>query len=179
MAWYWLSDTLTRIMAWHGVSVGTVLAWDTAMRISIFFASVALAGVISGTLHSTSVHIMKKPYFPKAIRGQAYPGYIKVSRAQVERLLNSGQSVRGFMVGNNVNTFHFFGGWHLAHTFEESNLADFQSRCNSFHFYLELELGRRAAFYIRHPYRLRPFTLWTDHRYTRRAAPLEESPFAA
>ncbi len=108
---------------------------------------------------------MKKPYFPKAIRGQSYPGHIKVNAAQVRKLLASGQGVSGFMVGSNVTSFHFFGGWHLAHTFEETSLADFETRLNAFAFYLEPELGRNVALFIRKPYRLRAFTLWTTRKF--------------
>jgi hypothetical protein len=106
-----------------------------------------------------------KQYIPKAIAGQTYPGYIKVSRRQVEKLLKAGQSVRGFMVGNKVNGFHFFGGWHLAHKFEFSEQADLKRAINSFLFYLDAELGNRAALFIRKPYRLRPFTLWTTRKF--------------
>jgi len=108
---------------------------------------------------------MKTQSMPKPIRGQSFPGYIKVSCTQVERLLSSGQTVTGFMVGNKVNSFHFFGGWCLASRFTHDNVKDFQTSLNAFSFYLEPELGSRAALYIRKPYRLRAFTLWTTRKF--------------
>lgn len=104
---------------------------------------------------------MKKPYFPKPVRGLAYPGYVKISKAQALKLLASGQSVNGFLVGNNVNPFHFFDGWRLACEVFCSNAKDFEGGWNSFHVYLDPELGRGAALYIREPYKLRAHTLWT------------------
>lgn len=106
-----------------------------------------------------------KAYTPKPVRGQTFPGYLKVNRTQIEKLLNAGQTVRGFMVGNKVNSFHFFGGWCLACSFTHDNVKDFTVTLNSFNFYLDPELGTQAAFYIRKPYRLRPFTLWTTRKF--------------
>lgn len=88
-------------------------------------------------------------YTPKAIRGQRYPGYTKVSVRQVRRMLDEGQTFDGFLVGNNVNSFHFFGGWHLAFRIEVQSRAEFDRSLNAFLFYLEPELGNRAAIFLK------------------------------
>lgn len=67
----------------------------------------------------------KAPYTPKPIRGQSIKGYTKVSQAQVKKLFADGQSFNGFIVGNKVAAFHFFGGWHLIFPIEKNNWADF------------------------------------------------------
>lgn len=89
------------------------------------------------------------PYVPKAIRGQRVKGYTKVSLAQVKRLFADKQSFNGFIVGNKVAAFHFFGGWHLACRITCATLADFMTHLNSFHFYLDPELGTNAAIYLK------------------------------
>jgi len=38
----------------------------------------------------------------------------KLSIAQVRALFKKGEKFKGFIVGNKVNSFHFFGGWHLS-----------------------------------------------------------------
>ena len=90
-------------------------------------------------------------YIPKQIRGQRYKGYIKLSISQVERLFRDGQHFNGFIVGNKVNTHHFFGGWHLACTIEHETWDEFKASINSFLFYLDSELGNNAAIYRKIP----------------------------
>ncbi len=95
---------------------------------------------------------MTTAYAPKPIRGQSFQGYTKVSLAQIRKLYASGQAFKGFIVGNKVAAFHFFGGWHLACTLSDEATATFESFetvLNSFHFYLDPELGTRAAFYLK------------------------------
>lgn len=80
----------------------------------------------------------------------------KINKTQAKKLWDQGKPI--IFVGNKVNSYHFFGGWHLA--FETSKTecllksgyepeCEFQSRVNNFEYYLEPELGSRAAFYIR------------------------------
>ncbi len=89
------------------------------------------------------------PYRPRAIRGISYPGHVRISRRQLARLFQEpGFSFSGFIVGNNVNTFHFFGGWHLAHRIENRNAEDMEKTLNGFEFHLDRELGNRAAIFL-------------------------------
>lgn len=97
---------------------------------------------------------MNKKYFPKAIRGQRFPGHVKVSRAQVKKLFSSGQTFSGFIVGNKVHAFHFFGGWHLAFPISKDSLADFEQTLSAWHYYNAcVELGKSPAIYWKKPYR--------------------------
>lgn len=97
---------------------------------------------------------VKSPYVPKPIRGQRVKGYTKVSVAQVKRLFTDGQTFSGFIVGNKVASYHFFNGWGLACRIQSNTLADFTTSLNSFHFYLDSELGTRAAIYLKKPSRV-------------------------
>lgn len=92
---------------------------------------------------------MKSNYTPKAIRGQTYPGHIKVSKSQVKKLFDAGKVFNGFLVGNKVNSFHFFNGWHLACQVKATNLNEFNQTFNSFNFYLEPELGSGVSIYLK------------------------------
>ena len=87
-------------------------------------------------------------YSPKAIRGQSIRGYTKVSRKQVEKLFKTDRNFDGFIVGNKVSSFYFFGGWHLACEFIADSQKDFNNKVNSFLFYLDKELGNNIAIYI-------------------------------
>lgn len=71
----------------------------------------------------------------------------KLSIAQVRALFKKGEKFKGFIVGNKVNSFHFFGGWHLASKVRADTLEEFINHKNAFEFYLEPELGNRAAIY--------------------------------
>lgn len=91
-------------------------------------------------------------YTPKAIAGQSFLGYTKISKAQVAKLYATGQRFSGFIVGNKVASFHFFGGWHLACTLSEEateSLESFNKSVNEFCFYLDAELGSGPAFYLK------------------------------
>ena len=72
----------------------------------------------------------------------------KKTIAKIRSMFKKGEKFKGFVVGNKVNSFHFFGGWHLASSFEAATLEEFMNHKNSFEFYLESELGNRAAIYI-------------------------------
>jgi hypothetical protein len=89
-------------------------------------------------------------YTPKAVRGIKFPGHIRINRAQLKKLFRQPAfTFSGFIVGNNVNSFHFFGGWHLALTIENRNQKDMTETLNGFEFHLESELGNRAAIYLK------------------------------
>lgn len=89
--------------------------------------------------------------------GAASLGLVKVTLASARAAYEAGEDV--LIVGNNVATFHFFGGWRLAHWFHGRNQpkvergAEFDRYRNSFEAYLERELGRRAAFFCIEPTR--------------------------
>lgn len=71
--------------------------------------------------------------------------YRKTNRLAVEKALDKGEKFDGFIVGNKINNFHWFAGWHLAHVFEETAKEDFVTRWNAALFYLEPELGSGLA----------------------------------
>ena len=54
----------------------------------------------------------------------------------------------GFIVGNNVNTFHFFDGWHLACRMENRTAEEMETSLSGFESYLDRELGNRAAIFL-------------------------------
>lgn len=88
-------------------------------------------------------------YTPKPIAGQTVKGYTKVNIAQIRKLYASGQTFNGFMVGNKVSSFHFFGGWTLACTVHPETIEEFERQHNEFCFYMDPELGSGAAFYLK------------------------------
>lgn len=88
-------------------------------------------------------------YFPRPISGQTFPGYVKINKLQVKKFLEHGGKFTGFIVGNKVNSFHFFGGWTLAYSIECKTMEEFERSLNSFLFYLDPELGDRAAIYLK------------------------------
>lgn len=77
-------------------------------------------------------------------------GLVKIDYASAKRLVESGVPV--LIVGNRVAPWHFFGGWRLAHTIDPKRLAEedvsFDSYVRNFEFYLDPELGDRAAFFV-------------------------------
>lgn len=72
----------------------------------------------------------------------------KVTISQVRASFKKGVSFNGFLVGNKVNSFHWFNGWYLAHTLKCDTLAEFEKHKNACEFYLEPELGSRMAIYV-------------------------------
>jgi len=74
--------------------------------------------------------------------------YKKVTITQVRAAFKRGESFDGFLVGNKVNSSHFFAGWYLASSFKASNMDEFQKHRNAFDFYLEPELGKASAIYV-------------------------------
>ncbi len=91
------------------------------------------------------------PYTPKPARGVSCKGYIRVTRSQLAKVFTSrpGWTFDGFIVGNNVNPFHFFGGWHLACPLTGKTADEMAGSLSQFEFYLDRELGNRAAIFIR------------------------------
>lgn len=78
--------------------------------------------------------------------------YERVNKKVARNLYNQGISI--LMVGCNVNSHHFESGWNLgifiaASDFDNEGVDKFDSRVNNFKFYLESELGRYPAFYLK------------------------------
>ncbi len=91
-----------------------------------------------------------KTYTPKAVRGIKFPGHIRINRTQLAKLFSTpGWTFSGFIVGNKVNPFHFFGGWHLACVIEHYSEKEMGETINSFLWYLESELGNDCAIYLK------------------------------
>lgn len=78
--------------------------------------------------------------------------YKRINKTVARKLYNEGKTI--IIVGDNVNDYHFFDGWHLASQMNKGDVeyspsvSEFDARVNNFEFYLEPELGRRAAFFI-------------------------------
>jgi hypothetical protein len=88
-------------------------------------------------------------YVPKPVRGCSCKGHIRINRRQLARLFqNPDWRFSGFIVGNNVNPFHFFGGWYLACRLENKTSEEMTKAINSFCFYLDAELGSDAAIFV-------------------------------
>ena len=92
----------------------------------------------------------KSSYRPKAIAGQSYAGHVKINKLQLDLLFSHHPEFlfSGFIVGNKVSRFHFFAGWHLACGLENKNQIEMAETLNSFEYYLDAELGNRAAIYV-------------------------------
>jgi hypothetical protein len=67
-----------------------------------------------------------------------------INKTQAKKLY---QLTQVWMVGSNVNSYHFLDGWGLAYGIDKT--TDFDEQLNSFLFYLEPELGRYARFFIK------------------------------
>jgi hypothetical protein len=66
-------------------------------------------------------------------------------------LFNSdeGYLFTGFIVGNKVHAYHFFGGWCLAHACNGLDKGKMDITINSFLFYLDPELGNNVSIYLK------------------------------
>jgi len=73
----------------------------------------------------------------------------KVTRGSAKALWDEGTPV--CMVGNKVNSHHFFSGWHLAYCADPSGYqpGDFDRLANSFGAHLDRELGNQVAFFVK------------------------------
>ena len=84
-------------------------------------------------------------------------GYVAVTKPLARKLYESGIEIT--LCGNNVDSYHIFGGWHLGYTInchEENKTdyngvpVDFQTIIDSYASYnLGNELGRYAVFYVK------------------------------
>jgi len=74
---------------------------------------------------------------------------LKIRKDKARELYNQEKSI--IIVGDKVSSQHFFTGWALASeiSIQKEHGRDFDKLINSFEFYLEPELGRRMAYYIR------------------------------
>lgn len=96
-----------------------------------------------------------KPYTPKPIRGQSYAGYTKVSVAQVKKLFATNQSFVGFIVGNKVHSFHFFGGWGLAFPIKKQSFQEFEDTLQRWAWYnANSETGNTPAIFLKNRQRV-------------------------
>ena len=81
-------------------------------------------------------------------------GLIKIAESSARNLFDLGIPLT--VVGNNVNDFHFFGGWHLAYPLDSQRYNEdgvsFDRFLNQYLAYLEPELGRSAAFFVDQKY---------------------------
>lgn len=90
-----------------------------------------------------------KNTLPKTIKGVQFKGHIRISKSQLAKLfLNPLFRFNGFIVGNKVNSFHFFGGWHLACKLSGKTSEEMKESINGFLFYLDSELGNNAAIFL-------------------------------
>mgnify|MGYP001419199722 CR=1 FL=1 len=86
-----------------------------------------------------------------------------VKKDVAEKMIIANPNRKFFMVGSNVNQFHFHKGWFLAthidtllvfnkrHSFEIDNedfFKGFKKSYNAMSFYLEPELGRYPIYYV-------------------------------
>lgn len=89
---------------------------------------------------------MQHAYVTKRV---APRGYVAVTRKLAQVLYDEGYPLT--ICGNNVNTFHVFGGWHLGYTLKKDRHNDntFDDILNSWKHYLERELGTYPVFYVK------------------------------
>ncbi len=151
-------ETLDKAAYTHvkALGQGDHLLKDESGQLEIWFenANHASYGLIYKKTHlefarTATPKDLRAAYTPKPSRGQTFPGYIKITAAQVKKLFETGQTFEGFIVGNKVSAAHFFKGWHLACTLSSPTAEEFQSSLNSFLYYLDSELGTCAAIYLK------------------------------
>ncbi len=75
---------------------------------------------------------------------------IKIRKDKARKLF--AENKRLIIVGDNVNEFNILGGWHCGCEIDPQGYASpewtFDNMVANFEFYLERELGRRAAYYV-------------------------------
>lgn len=71
----------------------------------------------------------------------------KLRKPAARKAYDNGETV--ILVGDNVNEFHILDGWHLGCRIAKNEFdnGSFDAHVAQFEFYLERELGRRAAYY--------------------------------
>lgn len=70
----------------------------------------------------------------------------RTAKNHAYKLIEQGKQY--FLVGANVNDFHFHSGWHLATFPTKSDIEEAEKMYNGFACYLERELGRYPIFYV-------------------------------
>ena len=73
--------------------------------------------------------------------------YNKMTIAQVKKAIRDDGTWSGLLVPNNVNSFHFEGGWHLGHKETFTSIDTLEKHVSDCLYYMERELGNRVAFY--------------------------------
>lgn len=76
-------------------------------------------------------------------------GYVAVTKPLAEQLYNANVDLT--LCGNNVNSYHVFGGWHIGCTVKSicEDSTEFSSILVDFLHYLDPELGTYAVFYVK------------------------------
>jgi hypothetical protein len=75
-------------------------------------------------------------------------GYVAVTKLMARELWSKGCDVT--FCGNNVNSYHVFGGWRLGYTSnKEYSERCFDAVCIDMLSYMEDELGRYLVYYVR------------------------------
>ena len=71
----------------------------------------------------------------------------KLNKVKARKAYNAGQKI--ILAGDNVNDYHILNGWCLGIEISKEASADaaFDEHVAQFEYYLERELGRRAAYY--------------------------------
>lgn len=73
--------------------------------------------------------------------------YQKRTITQVRKTIKEDGQWTGFIVGNRVHPFHFFGGWGLAYEITFRSLEELEDNVAEMLFFMDTELGNRVAFY--------------------------------
>jgi len=77
-------------------------------------------------------------------------GLVKVTRASAAELFRDG--IPFIIIGNNVNSYHFFGGWHLGMTVDPSRYHaegwDFDHLVGNWSQYNENPETGKASFFV-------------------------------
>lgn len=84
-------------------------------------------------------------------RRLAPSGYIAIDKPSAAKAFDNGVIVT--LCGNNVNSYHVFGGWALGISLDKARQDSygntFDSLCKDFLWALDRELGEYAVFYIK------------------------------
>ena len=73
--------------------------------------------------------------------------YKRYSIRHASQKLAKNPSLKWFLVGSNINEFHFFSGWNLAYISSDgAREAGILQLAKEFGYYLEPELGRSIAY---------------------------------
>jgi len=76
--------------------------------------------------------------------------YKKLTKTQVKSLLKKGKAFEGFIVGNKVNPYHFFNGWHLAFNAKFESVEDLEKTVSNWNYYnANNETGMYCHYYCK------------------------------